>query len=53
MNGYTYMIAEGLSGAIPAAISIAEKQFGFGLDSERVCYPLIGVLPAAGLYSCF
>jgi membrane-bound metal-dependent hydrolase YbcI (DUF457 family) len=40
------MIVGGLSGAIPVAISIAEKKFGFSIGSQHVYYPLIGVLPA-------
>ncbi|MDR2783623.1 MAG: metal-dependent hydrolase [Treponema sp.] len=46
MDGYTHMIIGGLSGAVPVAISIAEKKFGFSLESQHVYYPLIGVLPA-------
>ncbi|MDR0374911.1 MAG: metal-dependent hydrolase [Treponema sp.] len=46
MNGYTHMIVGGLSGAVPVAISLAEKKFGFSLGSEHVYYPALGILPA-------
>ncbi|MDR2193589.1 MAG: metal-dependent hydrolase [Treponema sp.] len=46
MNGYTHIVVGGLSGAIPVAISIAEKKFGFSISAEHVYYPLIGMLPA-------
>jgi inner membrane protein len=46
MNGYTHIVVGGLSGAIPVAMSIAEKKLGFSISAEHVYYPLIGMLPA-------